>query len=215
MSGIRVGIEVSGEACPIVRESVRNGTDVEEVNRTALDGDDAVVEEVVFEDEVDASSDSFSELFSTGDRSVYQYSRSSEANCACEHVEESLRHPISEVRIRNDSLYFTIHLNDVGDLKSLIGTLEDQFDTVSVCKIDHSEIKANENTMAFDREALTSRQREVYRTAYEMGYFEHDGDANATDIADELDIAVSTLSEHLNAVQQKLADAYFDAGTYS
>jgi hypothetical protein len=55
-----------------------------------------------------------------------------------------------------------------------------------------------------DRERLTDRQREVLETAYRMGYFEYPRSANATEVAEELGIGLSTLAEHLAAAQEKL-----------
>lgn len=214
MSGIRVGVKVSGEGCPIAQESTKADTNVTEVNKASLDQEGTVVEEVVFEDDVDCSNEAFSEMFSTGEFSIYQYNRTDEANCACDHVEESLKQPISNVQIRNGSLYFTIHLDAIDDLQSMIETLDEEFETVTVCEIDHSDIKQTENTMTFNRDELTERQREVYLAAYENGYFEHNDRANASDVAAELDIAVSTFSEHISIVQKKMADAFFKNGDY-
>jgi predicted DNA binding protein len=53
---------------------------------------------------------------------------------------------------------------------------------------------------------LTDRQREVLRTAHEMGYFEYPRGANAGEVATALDIEPSTFTEHLNAAQSKLLD---------
>jgi predicted DNA binding protein len=44
----------------------------------------------------------------------------------------------------------------------------------------------------------------VLGTAYEMGYFEYPREANATAVAEELDIGLSALAEHLAAAQGKL-----------
>ncbi|PSQ41211.1 helix-turn-helix domain-containing protein, partial [Halobacteriales archaeon SW_12_71_31] len=62
-----------------------------------------------------------------------------------------------------------------------------------------------------DRDALTDRQREVLRTAYEMGYFEYPRESNATEVAAALDISPSTLAEHLAAAQGKLLDELLTA----
>lgn len=44
---------------------------------------------------------------------------------------------------------------------------------------------------------LTSRQREVLQTAVELGYYEESSDTGYEDIADELDVSVSTVGHHL------------------
>lgn len=58
-------------------------------------------------------------------------------------------------------------------------------------------------TAVFALDRLTERQREVAAAAVEGGYFEPDG-PSADEMADDLDIAKPTLSEHLRTVQCEL-----------
>lgn len=53
------------------------------------------------------------------------------------------------------------------------------------------------------RSELTDRQREIARTATQMGYYDQDG-ASAEEVATELGIASSTLSTHLRRINAKL-----------
>lgn len=214
MGGIRVGLKVSGESCPVVQESVENDSGVREVNKMPLGHDSGVVEEVIFDEEIESANESFEELFSTSELSIYQFNRTESHNCACDDIEEIIEHPISKVQVKNGALYITIHIDEIDDLQSVVDTLEDSFESVSVCKIDHSDVKKTEDPMTFDRQKLTQRQREVFRTAHEMGYFKHNNQANASDIAEELDIAVSTFSEHMNSIQEKIASEFFKDGEY-
>jgi hypothetical protein len=46
----------------------------------------------------------------------------------------------------------------------------------------------------------------VLRTAHEMGYFGYPREANATAVADALDVGVSTFTEHLAAAQRTVFD---------
>jgi PAS domain S-box-containing protein len=55
---------------------------------------------------------------------------------------------------------------------------------------------------------LTSRQESVLRTAHEKGYYEWPRDRTAEEIADALDIASSTLHQHLRAAENKLISAF-------
>lgn len=55
---------------------------------------------------------------------------------------------------------------------------------------------------------LTDRQREVARTAVEMGYFDQNG-ASAADVADELGISPSTLSTHLRRIMATVFEYMF------
>jgi len=54
---------------------------------------------------------------------------------------------------------------------------------------------------------LTSAQREALRTAYEMGYFEIPRTASLEEVATELDITASSLSERLRRAQTHLVES--------
>ena len=54
---------------------------------------------------------------------------------------------------------------------------------------------------------LTPPQREAIRTAYEMGYFEIPRTASLQEIATELDITASSLSERLRRAQTQLVES--------
>jgi|AntRauMinimDraft_4_1070384.scaffolds.fasta_scaffold00879_1 predicted DNA binding protein len=81
--------------------------------------------------------------------------------------------------------------------------VECQLESVYTTSVE-SEAVLQEGT-AFQ---LTDRQREVARTATQMGYFDSSG-ASAEEVAAELDIAASTLSSHLRAITEKLYTAHF------
>lgn len=63
-------------------------------------------------------------------------------------------------------------------------------------------------TAVCDLDRLTERQREVAAAAVERGYFEPDG-PSADEMAEALDIAKPTLSEHLRTVQDELVRQAF------
>ena len=51
---------------------------------------------------------------------------------------------------------------------------------------------------------LTDRQREVIRTAFEMGYYEVPRNVSSEDVAAELDVDPSTVAEHLQRAERNL-----------
>ncbi|WP_430504436.1 bacterio-opsin activator domain-containing protein [Haloparvum sp. PAK95] len=57
---------------------------------------------------------------------------------------------------------------------------------------------------------LTDRQLQALRTAYASGYFDWPREATTDAIADELDIASSTFSQHLRVAERKLLDSLFE-----
>ncbi|MFW6045452.1 MAG: helix-turn-helix domain-containing protein [Natronomonas sp.] len=81
---------------------------------------------------------------------------------------------------------------------------------VRIRHLGQSVADSRPDTVAIDRGRLTDRQREVLRTAYDMGYFSYPRGANATEIADILDIATSTFLEHVSSAQAKLLGGFFE-----
>lgn len=59
-------------------------------------------------------------------------------------------------------------------------------------------------------DGLTDPQRAAIRTANEMGYFDIPRTASLDDVADELDISASSLSERLRRAQSHLVEAHVD-----
>lgn len=57
---------------------------------------------------------------------------------------------------------------------------------------------------------LTDRQLQALRTAYAAGYFDWPRETTTDTIADELDIATSTFSQHLRIAERKLLDSLFE-----
>ncbi|MFC7008207.1 helix-turn-helix domain-containing protein [Halalkalicoccus salilacus] len=53
-------------------------------------------------------------------------------------------------------------------------------------------------------DALTDRQREVIRTAFEMGYYEVSREVSTERIAAELDLDASTVAEHLQRAERNV-----------
>lgn len=66
--------------------------------------------------------------------------------------------------------------------------------------------ESSNSTVNVDRGKLTDRQLEVLETAHEMGYYQYPRGANASEVAEALDICPSTLAEHLAAAQTKLLE---------
>jgi len=56
-------------------------------------------------------------------------------------------------------------------------------------------------------EDLTDRQRTVVKTAYYAGYFEWPRDSSGEEIAESLDIAPATFSQHLRTAENRIFGA--------
>ncbi|RAW44593.1 helix-turn-helix domain-containing protein [Halorubrum sp. 48-1-W] len=97
-------------------------------------------------------------------------------------------------------------------LAEQIGEQFGTFDLESVTEVDRSGEPLDSGRLS---EVLVSKltddQLVVLETAYELGYFEVPREATASDIADALDIADSTVSERLRVAQRNLFELIYGA----
>ena len=151
-------------------------------------------------------------VMEVGSDRVYQFSRDADAACACDVVER-LDCPIADVHATDGTLLLTLYLPDIDRLREVVAALDDVAERVSVRYLVRSTADGGDtrDTVVVDRGALTERQSEVLRTAYRLGYFEYRGGANASQVADALDITDSTFAEHLSKAQSRLLEEVFRA----
>jgi len=216
MAGIRAEVKLhSPTSCPVARASDRADAPSSSVAK-AVD-DDTVTEEFVLhsnsplELENVAGADRLEEVFTYGSKRAYRFKRDRGGNCPCADI-ESHDCPLLETYVRNGSLVVVFHASDIDHLRSVLTDLKDHWSNVSVHRLIQSGDERAESDLIFvDRSDLTDRQQEVLETAHEMGYFDHPKGANATEVADELDITQATFAEHLAAAQRKILSTVLDA----
>lgn len=85
-------------------------------------------------------------------------------------------------------------LGDPGDLRALLADLPDGVDA-TVERVGGYDPRRDPGT------ALTERQREVLAAAVDLGYYDVPREATLAEVADELDIAGSTVSTHLRKAE--------------
>ena len=98
------------------------------------------------------------------------------------------------------------HVRRVEDGTMLVTTYVDDRDTVREVV---GEPEATEQ-VTFDLSALTPKQREGLELAVVRGYFDDDRDVELGELAAELEISKSALSQRLRAAQAKLVTDVFD-----
>jgi len=208
--GIRAEVAVSSpENCPVASVSASADSDAGEV-AWSKPQDEAVVEEFTVADaDADATaggavSESVDRLFESSGATRYRFERAPDA-CVCETI-ESLGSPVSDVRAEDGTLVVTLHVADVDEIREIIARLRTEYEDVSLRLLRQTADSDQEDLVFVDRAALTDRQQEVLETAASMGYFEYPKGANASEVADALDISLSTFAEHLAAAQTKLLD---------
>jgi DNA-binding CsgD family transcriptional regulator len=157
-----------------------------------------------------ALEDDLTPVFGYGEETVYRFERELGRECPCEVVERR-DCPVVDVRARGHDLYLTFHAPSMNRLQSVVRDLRDAFPGLSVQRLLRTGAESpDDSAVLVDRGVLTARQREVLETAQRMGYFEHPKEANASEVAEAIDISPSTFAEHLAAAQGKLLDAILD-----
>lgn len=107
-------------------------------------------------------------------------------------------------------------VNDRGMLLSLVGTQDSirtmlrNFEAAGIAPDLRrlGEYEGGQRTL----DALTDRQLEVLRTAYDMGFYEVPRQASIDDVADEVGLDGGTVSEHLQRAERNLLRWHLSPG---
>ncbi|MEF8780212.1 MAG: helix-turn-helix domain-containing protein [Haloferacaceae archaeon] len=213
MGGIRASLVVTDPpTCPVAHVSGEIGEPIRDVARSASVGPGGVTEEFEVPGEAapaELSVEGVRRVFSVDDVGVYRFRRDDVDGCVCEVIERSGT-PVSALRAENGALFVWLHAPDVETLRSIVAELRETFDEVRLRHLAEENADRGDDYVLVDRNQLTDRQREVLRTAFEMGYFDYDSGTNAGDVAEALGISQSTFAEHLSAAQTKLLEPLVD-----
>jgi hypothetical protein len=198
--------------CPVADFTDGRGGTARSV--TWSDGDRTITEQFEYDGDVaddgDGSESDVNRVFDYDDAAVYELERESE-DCVCQTI-AGFDCPLSDVEVADGTLYVGLYLREATELKPLLDRLREAYSGVRVRYLVQSgRGDSGGDVVAVDRDRLTDRQREVVATAYRMGYFEYPRRSNASEVAEALDIAPSTFTEHLTAAQSKLLDAVLGA----
>lgn len=119
--------------------------------------------------------------------------------------------------LKDGELIVAFVLTGHEELQAIVDKCEDaglevELRRLCVDRGDRSAVDGDRrDVVPVDLAGVTDRQAEVATVAAEMGYFDGAG-ASATEIADELDLAKSTVSEHLRTVTNALFSQLFSDG---
>ena len=204
MSTVRVELVVSRpEQCPVASISEECDGRVHNVARCCTESRETNVAEFTVTGENPPTDVEFEEVFTTETETRYRDCATDCEECVAA-IPEAHDCPVTHIHAENGALHLTFYTPEVERVRRIVESLRAQYDDVSVARLTPSYETGDTDPVVIDANKLTERQREVLETAYRMGYFEHPKRANASDVADALDISPSTLAEHLGAAQQKL-----------
>lgn len=106
----------------------------------------------------------------------------------------------SDVRIDGDGIEVTL----VGEQADIARGV-DAYDAAGVSVLLQRIADYDGPSTVLD--GLTDRQREILRTAFDMGYFDVPKAASTADVADELGLDASTVAEHVQRAERNLLAA--------
>jgi hypothetical protein len=206
MSGIRAELVFdSPGTCPVANASSEVDGPLSEISWTAGD-EEGVKEQFAAVDKSSELDDEFEEVFDYGTQSIYEFDRDPASPCICEFIEQQVG-PVTEAHAADGDLHVTLHARDMTGLRQNLQEFKERFGDVRIEYLVTGRAEDDDtDIIPVDVRRLTDRQREVVQTAYEMGYFDYPRGANASEVAEELDIRPSTFTEHLNTAQSKILD---------
>lgn len=194
----------SSSVCPLMELSKETESRITGIATSINKSTDASpVTEFTINQTIDSMKD-VTTIFSYSSGTRYRLVHNYESVCPCKILGSFGCAPAHYVA-DNGQLTLVFYSEDYDQLQLIVSALRDEFDSLDIKRLIRSPVGSPEPPqISVDLGNLTSRQIEVMKTAFEMGYFNRPRDANAKEVAAELDIHPSTLNEHLGAAQTKL-----------
>ncbi|AFZ74271.1 helix-turn-helix domain-containing protein [Natronobacterium gregoryi] len=107
--------------------------------------------------------------------------------------------------VDEDGLSVAITTPSRTELEKIVTALRNTGASVRLERItDSAPSSSDDHVLEIATETLTEKQREAIVTAVESGYYERPRDADLADLADELGVSRSAVSQRLAAVESKL-----------
>lgn len=213
-AGIRATVEFETAAvCPVARFASETGASVDSVSTSvATPGDGGSVTEILLSVEGPPEPAGLDHVFTSGSTHLFRRAHDGDDPCPCECLGE-FGCPVDGYAVRDGRLTLGFYATDYEQLRAAVAALREHWPDVDVRRLVRSPTPdPPEETVLVDRGKLTDRQLEVVATAFEMGYFERPRRANATEVAAELGIDPSTVTEHLSVALGKLLADVLEAG---
>lgn len=113
------------------------------------------------------------------------------------------------LRFRDGELSCHLAARDDAEVRECIAALREAGFDVSLRQLHADSLPGDGSIAIVDLDELTERQRDVAAYAVANDYFSVDG-PSATEVADDLGISKSTLSEHVRAARRKVGKQLYD-----
>ena len=115
--------------------------------------------------------------------------------------------------VENGEFVVSLSVPDRDELVSIVESLRERGATPRLHRIVASSTEDGSRRLELEADAITDKQREAIEMAVEAGYYETPRRADLGDLADELDVSRSAVSQRLTAVESKLISELFEVQT--
>ena len=115
--------------------------------------------------------------------------------------------------VENGEFVVSLSVPDRDELVAIVESLRERGATPRLSRIAASSTEDGSRRLELEADAITDKQREALEMAVEAGYYETPRRADLGDLADELDVSRSAVSQRLTAVESKLISELFEVQT--
>ena len=140
---------------------------------------------------------------------VAQMTVECDRRCACNVLTDSGYVP-HLMEVGENGIVIGTHLSDRSEIGDLVGELDKISHRVNLRRLSTQGTGSDMDPVTIDLSTLTEKQQEAATLAVSKGYYETPRETSVDQLADELDITKSALSQRLSSVESKLATAAFD-----
>lgn len=143
-----------------------------------------------------------------GDRVLMEDAVTAHCVCPLFHAHDC----IAEIDGCTDGqLLISLSVPDRDELREILGSLRETGATPRLTQITGGRPSAEDPTVPLEIESLTEKQREAVRIAVDSGYYETPRRASLKELAEQLDISRSAVSQRLVAVETKLVTSLHES----
>lgn len=130
-----------------------------------------------------------------------------EAKCICPVFDE--HDCIPDIKgVRSGSVIAVVTIRNRSVLQGLLSDLRAVEARVSIEWLVRAQ--GSDSTAEIDISDITTKQRETLETALEAGYYETPRETSLSELAEELSISESAVSQRLNAAETKLVKSFLE-----
>ena len=130
-----------------------------------------------------------------------------EAKCICPVFDE--HDCIPEIKgVRSGSVIAVVTIRDRTVLQGLLSDLRAVDARVSIEWLVRAQ--GSDSTAEIDISDITTKQRDTLETALDAGYYETPRETSLSELADDLSISESAVSQRLNAAETKLVKSFLE-----